>query len=110
VFTITRPPELDRFLSFAHQYDNLIVQSLIGNAGWSSTTDAAGRMYHAGTVPDRRLRTYVADLRMMVCSTADGFVPVAMYARRSHQPLQAHPDDDPDGTATRRCPRWCRRL
>ena len=88
-------------MSFAHQYDNLIVQSLVGNLSWSSKT-ADGTFYHVGTVPDHRLRTYVADLRMMVCSTPAGFVPVAMYARRSRQPLQAQPDENPDGTLARR--------
>ena len=93
---MTRQKELDDFLAYAHQYDNLIVQSLVGNSQWSSSTQD-GTFYHVGTVPDRRMRTFVADLRMMVCSTPAGFMPVALYARRSRKPLQDRPDENHDG-------------
>ena len=83
-------------MAFAHQYDRLIVQSLVGNATWSSST-AEGSFFHVGTVPDRQLRTFVADLRMMICSTPHGYAPVALYARRSRKPLQASPTERPDG-------------
>jgi len=104
VFTVTRQKELDDFLAYAHQYDNLIVQSLVGNSQWSSSTQD-GTFYHVGTVPDRRMRTFVADLRMMVCSTPAGFMPVALYARRSRKPLQDRPDENPDGAARACTPR-----
>jgi hypothetical protein len=93
VWTITRPQELERFLELAHAYEHFIVQSLIGNANWSSRSEH-GRLYHVGTVPDKRARIFVADLRMMVSSGPAGFRPVAIYARQARDPLtQALPED-----------------
>ena len=41
-----------------------------------------------GTVPNERGETFVADLRVMVSAcSADGFKPVALYARRARKPL-----------------------
>ena len=67
-------------------YDAYIVQSLIGNYKWSSHEEA-GRYFHVGTVPNKHSLTFVADLRMMVCSGPDGFTPLALYARRAANPL-----------------------
>ena len=86
VFTIVNEAELDRFMETEHTYDRYVVQSLIGNYVWSSV-ERAGRFYHVGTIPDRHGHIYVADLRMMVCGGAKGFRPLAVYARRSRQPL-----------------------
>ncbi|RME24527.1 MAG: hypothetical protein D6798_11045 [Deltaproteobacteria bacterium] len=86
VFTITRPAELDAFMRRPARYDRFIVQALIGNVGWSSRSRGA-RLYHIGTVPDRRGRIHVADLRMMVAAGPEGFFPVAVYARRARAPL-----------------------
>ncbi|MGB3051782.1 MAG: hypothetical protein WBB42_12335 [Polyangiales bacterium] len=92
VFTIVNQGELDRFMETEDPYDRYVVQSLIGNYVWSSV-ERAGRFYHVGTIPDRHGHIYVADLRMMVCGGADGFRPLAVYARRSRKPLPAELDD-----------------
>lgn len=88
VYTITERAELDDFMAREHPYDRFIVQSLIGNAAWSSVT-RAGRLYHVGTVPNRHNDIFVADLRMMVCGGEGGFRPLVIYARRARAPLSA---------------------
>lgn len=88
VFTITNKRELDDLLSHQHCYDKYIVQSLVGNASWSSSTQR-GKFYHVGTVPDKKNQSYVCDLRMMVTANEHGFKPVAIYARRARKPLMA---------------------
>jgi hypothetical protein len=92
VYTITNTEELDAFMETEQRYDRFIVQALIGNSGWSSQT-SAGRLYHVGTVPDRKGKIYVADLRCMVVGGKSGFTPVAVYARRARAPLTASPTD-----------------
>ncbi|MEO0321369.1 MAG: hypothetical protein AAF447_00290 [Myxococcota bacterium] len=87
VYTITGPDELEAFMDSEQAYDVFIVQALIGNLGWSSRSEA-GRLYHVGTVPDKRGRIFAADLRMMVGNGPEGFFPVAMYARRARTPLE----------------------
>jgi len=77
-----------------HHYDKFIVQSLVGNASWSSTT-RAGKFFHVGTIPNRRSHTYVSDLRVMVTADRNGFRPVAMYARRARKPLVTKLEDNP---------------
>lgn len=86
VFTITNESELDRFMEKEYPYDQFIVQSLIGNYHWSSQS-ALGKFYHVGTVPNRSRDIYVSDIRMMVCSTPNGFRPLAVYCRRANMPL-----------------------
>lgn len=87
VWTITNQSELDNFMQTPVEYDSFIVQSLIGNSKWSSTTQ--GQMYHVGTVPDRKKDIYVADLRMMIHYNYEigGFAPLALYGRRARSPL-----------------------
>jgi len=97
VYTIANESELDAFMALEHTYDHFIVQSLIGNAGWSSV-GREGRLYHVGTVPDRRCRIFVSDLRFMVGSGPDGFFPVALYARRSRKPLAPTLDETSDSS------------
>ncbi len=86
VYTITSPEELDRFMKSEQHYDKFIVQALIGNSSWSSSTGTT-HLYHVGTVPDRKGNIYVADLRCMVVGGKKGFRPVAVYARRAREPL-----------------------
>jgi hypothetical protein len=86
VYTITSRAELDRFMASEQRYDQFIVQALIGNSSWTSTAEP-GRLYHVGTVPDRKGDIYVADLRCMAVAGKDGFRPVAIYARRARRPL-----------------------
>lgn len=86
VYTITNPEELNNFMELEHDYDQFIVQSLIGNSTWSSTSKH-GKLYHVGTIPNKRNKIFVADLRMMIYSTPDGYNPVAIYARQAHKPL-----------------------
>jgi hypothetical protein len=64
---------------------------LVGNASWSSV-GREGLQYHIGNIPDKRGRTYVSDLRVMVIASDEegetgGFSPVAIYARRARKPL-----------------------
>jgi hypothetical protein len=96
VFTITNERELSSFMDLEVPYDRFIVQSLIGNYQWSST-GAAGRFFHVGTVPDKHGNTYVCDIRMMVSSTPKGIRPLACYSRRARAPL---PDELAEGASS----------
>lgn len=87
VFTIVNPRELEEFMALDFSYDRFIVQSLIGNYHWSSK-GTGGKLYHVGTIPTTQGNTYVADLRMMVCSTDQGIRPLCVYARRTRKPLE----------------------
>ena len=86
VYTITSEAELEEFLEQDFQYDQFIVQSLIGHYDWSSNS-SQGKYYHIGTVPNKKGNIYIADLRMMVYSSPKGFAPCAVYARRAKSPM-----------------------
>jgi len=86
VYTIVNEAEFDAFMQEEFPYDLFIVQSLIGNYHWSSVS-TAGRLYHVGTMPDKRNHSYVADVRMMVGARKEGMRPLAIYARRARSPL-----------------------
>lgn len=92
VFTIVTEQELDDFMKLDFPYDRFIVQSLIGNYHWSSTS-AAGKLYHVGTIPNSKSKTFVADLRMMVSWTERGIRPLCVYARRARKPLEDELDE-----------------
>lgn len=92
VYTITSEHELAQFMESEQRYDRFIVQALIGNFRWSSQS-RAGRLYHVGTVPDKRCHIYASDLRFMVGVGPEGFFPVAIYARRARSPLEAELED-----------------
>lgn len=94
VFTITSEAELEAFMDNEQRYDRFIVQALIGNARWSSRSKD-GRLYHIGTVPNQKSEIYVADVRCMIGSSAEGFFPVAFYARRARSPLVTELDGTP---------------
>jgi len=89
VYTIVSEKELDVFMEMEFDYDLFIVQSLIGNSNWSSTT-SAGKLYHVGMIPDGKNKTFIADIRMMVSSTENGIRPLCTYARRAEKPLVDH--------------------
>lgn len=95
VYTIVNQAELDRFMAMEFEYDLFIVQSLIGNFNWSSST-SRGKFYHVGTLPNRRGETFAADIRMMVCASKDGFKPLSIYSRRARKPLIDHLVDGGD--------------
>ncbi|MFW5982065.1 MAG: hypothetical protein ACOCQO_02535 [Halanaerobiaceae bacterium] len=95
VYTITNQKELNDFMAMEHHYKNFIVQSLVGNYEWS-TTSSEGKFYHVGTVPNKRKNIYASDLRFMIASTREGFKPIAMYARRAKTPLSSKLDDSRD--------------
>lgn len=86
VYTITSDEELEKFMQEKHEYNDFIVQSLIGNYNWSAKS-SAGKYYHVGMIPNKNNEIYVADLRFMIASTENGFTPMAMYARRAEKPL-----------------------
>lgn len=93
VFTIVSKAELDKFMKGHYDYDRFIVQSLIGNYNWSSTTQE-GRLFHVGSIPSANGHTFVCDLRMMVSATEQGIRPLCIYARRAEKSLpdQLSPD------------------
>ncbi|KAI9257617.1 hypothetical protein BY458DRAFT_460856 [Sporodiniella umbellata] len=95
VYTITNKTELDHFLGQDHHYDKFIVQSLVGNASWSSVT-RAGKFFHVGTIPNKKSNTFVSDLRMMVAGSQDGFKPICIYGRKARLPLLGELKDDAD--------------
>lgn len=95
VFTITSERELQAFVEREHRYERYIVQSLIGNAEWSSRS-REGRLYHVGTVPDKKGDIYVADLRFMIGNSPEGFYPLGLYARRAREPLARTLDPEQD--------------
>lgn len=87
VYTITNQQELDDFMNLDNFYDKFIVQSLIGNANWSSVT-TEGKFYHVGTMPDKKGNSYVLDFRVMIHATKDGYRPLSLYSRRALAPLK----------------------
>ncbi len=93
VFLITNHKELDKFMQTEFIYDKFIVQSLIGNFKWSSKTDNR-ELYHVGTLPDKNNNIYVADIRMMINYTEEGFRPLGIYSRRSAKPLTEQLDEN----------------
>lgn len=86
VYTLTNANELAEFMKIDFRFDRFIVQSLVGNSGWSSDTKQ-GRFSHLGTLPNKRQEIYVADVRMMIGIGPSGPYPVASYARRARKPL-----------------------
>ncbi|MCB9062046.1 MAG: hypothetical protein H6622_11040 [Halobacteriovoraceae bacterium] len=88
VWTITNEKELKKFMENDYSYDQFIVQSLIGHYDWSSTSKH-GKFFHVGTVPNKKGNIYISDLRVMVCSSKNGFLPCALYARRARSPLES---------------------
>ena len=95
VFTIVNEAELKSFMNMEFHYERFIVQSLIGNYNWSSTS-SKGKLYHVGTMPTDKGNTYVADLRVMVSATPNGLKPLALYARRARKPLVDNLEDGSD--------------
>ncbi|OZJ04310.1 hypothetical protein BZG36_03166 [Bifiguratus adelaidae] len=91
VYTITSQRELQEFMDTPHHYDKFIVQSLVGNASWSSMT-RSGKFYHVGTIPNKKNNTFVSDLRMMVTGSENGFRPVCLYGRKARLPLAGELD------------------
>jgi hypothetical protein len=89
VFTIINQKELDAFMEMEFDYKRFIVQSLIGNYNWSSTSEK-GKYYHVGTIPNLKGETFVTDLRMMVSSTEKGIKPLCIYSRKAAMPLVDH--------------------
>ncbi|CAM1369549.1 ATP-grasp domain-containing protein [Tenacibaculum xiamenense] len=87
VYTIVNQEELDSFMQLDFDYDKFIVQSLVGNYNWSSTTNE-GKFYHVGTVPNQKGQSYVLDFRMMIHATPNGYRPLSIYSRRAKAPLK----------------------
>lgn len=96
VFTIVNQKELDEFMQMDFDYHKFIVQSLVGNYNWSSTT-SEGKYYHVGTIPNQKGLSYVLDFRMMIHATKNGYKPISIYSRRAKAPLK---DDLQEGKAS----------
>ncbi len=92
VYTLVNRAELDAFMAMKHPYDEFVVQQLVGNYRWSSTS-ALGRLYNIGTLPDRHDDIYFFDIRAMVSWQQDRWAPVALYARRARQPMRDELDE-----------------
>lgn len=86
VYTIVNDKELSDFMELDFEYDRFIVQSLIGNYNWSSTSPK-GKLFHVGTIPNTKGQTFVTDVRMMVSASENGIKPLCVYSRRSKKPL-----------------------
>jgi hypothetical protein len=86
VYTIVGEGELQQFLEQEHRYARFIVQALVGHKDWSST-GTKERLFQIGTIPNRRGKVFVSDLRFMVSAGPDGFRPAAIYARRARRSL-----------------------
>eukprot|EP01108_Squamamoeba_japonica_P005620 TRINITY_DN4511_c0_g1_i2.p2 TRINITY_DN4511_c0_g1~~TRINITY_DN4511_c0_g1_i2.p2 ORF type:complete len:379 (+),score=191.57 TRINITY_DN4511_c0_g1_i2:43-1179(+) len=92
VYTITSKAELDAFMADdTGEYDQYIVQSLVGSYAWSSITHR-GQLYHVGSIPDKNGRIFVCDMRMMVHFDykMKQWRPLALYSRRAPKPLPVH--------------------
>ena len=87
VYTIVNEKELEDFMALEFDYDKFIVQSLVGNYNWSSTT-AEGMFYHVGTMPNAKGESYVLDFRVMIHATPEGYRPLSIYSRRAKAPLK----------------------
>ena len=79
-------------MNLDQKYERFIIQSLIGNYAWSSSSDR-GKFFHVGTVANERGQAYVADIRMMVSATPKGIRPISVYARRAKSPLTDEIDE-----------------
>lgn len=86
VFTIVNKTELNAFMEIDFPYEQFVVQSLIGNYKWSSSS-TRGKLYHVGTLPNQKGDSYVADIRMMVSTTETGIKPLCIYSRKARKPL-----------------------
>jgi hypothetical protein len=88
VYCILNQRDLEEFMNEETNYDQFIVQQLVGNAGWSSRVQE-NAYYHLGLVPDSKNRIFCADLRMMLCFDykRNSYRPLALYARRAASPL-----------------------
>lgn len=88
VFPILTEKDLKDFMAEDYPYEKWIVQSLIGHYGWSSHHDD-GLFYQVGTIPSKRGNSYVFDLRMMVSYAKTEFRPIALYSRKTEEPLSS---------------------
>jgi len=99
VATITSKAELDAFMEDVSNddYDQFIVQTLIGDYSWSSTT-RSGQLFHVGTVPTKQNKIYCCDVRMMIHYDflSGCWRPLVMYSRRSAKPLKRHLEEGDD--------------
>ncbi len=86
VYTVVNEQELDNFMKMDFEYNQFIVQSLVGNYNWSSISDN-GKFYHVGTVPNAKGESFVLDFRMMIHATDEGYKPLSIYSRRAKKPL-----------------------
>jgi hypothetical protein len=89
IYTIVDERELEAFMEIDHPYDAFIVQQLVGNWRWSSTSSLGEKVFNIGTVPDKKEQIFVFDVRMMVAWGGEQFRPIAMYARRAPTPMEA---------------------
>ena len=87
IFTIVNAAELEEFMASSSDYDEYVVQQLVGNVEWSSQS-RDGKLFHIGTIPNSKGHIFAFDLRVMVSWQKDQYRPVAMYARRARKPLE----------------------
>lgn len=91
IYTIVSDAELEQFMQSSSDYDSYVVQQLVGNFAWSSTT-RRGKLFHIGTVPNQKGQIFAFDMRMMISWSGDHYRPVSMYARRAPKQLERELD------------------
>lgn len=85
VYTILNSNDLDEFLNINHEYDNFIVQSLIG----SQYMNLKNNLYHRGTLPDINGSRYIYDIRMLCAynNNKREIRPISLYSRKAVSPF-----------------------
>jgi len=83
VYTIMNAEDLEEFMASKQHYEKYLVQSLVEPYAWHNESHSPDQFYHIGTVRNRSHKSYVNDIRMMVCGGEGGFEPVSVYSRRA---------------------------
>lgn len=89
VYVVTRPQELETFLHRDFVYDQFVVQRLVGHREWRKNP-APEDLFHTGLRADENGNVFIADVRVMLCATPEGYRPQIFYSRCASQPLKAN--------------------
>jgi len=84
--------DLKEFMGSRQHYEKYLVQSLVEPYAWNSERHHPDQFYHIGTVRNRSHKSYVNDIRMMVCGGEGGFEPVSVYSRRAREHIESAGD------------------
>jgi hypothetical protein len=106
VYTIMNDADLTEFMKAEQEYQKYLVQSIVEPAAWYGLSSkkkkgqgqgqpqgrqgVKGQYYHVGTVKNASHKSYVNDIRMMVCGGGEGgFEPVSIYSRRARRHIES---------------------